>query len=160
MIRKFVKSAQRARVRVDCQEQKRVGLYWLYCIALNFFLLSYFFSLFSSFVLVLFSFSSCFLCCFFLVVQLQGDECAEGQYTDTRVTTGGCVDCPTGYVSTSNACLAIDQKKYRPNVDGKDTEYCKKGHYCDGMNIIPCPPGRSANARQENSCVECDRGKQ
>ena len=40
------------------------------------------------------------------------------------------------------------------------TEYCKKGHYCDGMNIIPCPPGRSANARQENSCVECDRGKQ
>ena len=155
-----MKSAQRARVRVDCQEQKRVGLYWLYCIALNFFLLSYFFSLFSSFVLVLFSFSSCFLCCFFLVVQLQGDECAEGQYTDTLVTNGGCVDCPTGYVSTSNACLALDQKKYRPNVDLLVTEYCKKGHYCDGMNIIPCPPGRSANARQENSCVECDRGKQ
>ena len=154
-----MKSAQRARVRVDCQEQKRVGLYWLYCIALNFFLLSYFFSLFSSFVLVLFSFSSCFLCCFFLVVQLQGDECAEGQYTDTLVTNGGCVDCPTGYVSTSNACLALDQKKYRPNVDVVFTEYCKKGHYCDGMNIIPCPPGRSANARQENSCVECDRGK-
>ena len=76
------------------------------------------------------------------------------------MTTGGCVDCPTGYVSTSNACLAIDQKKYRPNVHEKETEYCKKGHYCDGMNIIPCPPGRSANARQENSCVECDRGKQ
>ena len=103
-------------------------------------------------------------CCFFLVVQLKGEECEDGQYTDTRVTTGGCVDCPTGYVSTlnagSNACLAIDQKKYRPNVAETDTEYCKKGHYCDGMNIIPCPPGRSANARQENSCVECDRGKQ
>ena len=75
------------------------------------------------------------------------------------MTNGGCVDCPTGYVSTSNACLAIDQKKYRPNVNSEETEYCKKGHYCDGMNIIPCPPGRSANARQENSCVECDRGK-
>ena len=27
------------------------------------------------------------------------------------------------------------------------------------MNILPCPPGRSALSKQDNGCVACDRGK-
>ena len=104
------------------------------------------------------------------------EECEEGKYSDADTTAGTCLSCPTGYVSslvegtdskgaivpdskTYSACIAIDQKKFRPDPMLTKTKYCLAGHYCDGMNMLPCPPGRSALSEQELGCVECDRGK-
>ena len=41
----------------------------------------------------------------------------------------------------------------------KFPKYCKEGFYCDGMNMLPCPPGRSSQNKQDLGCVKCDRGK-
>ena len=67
-----------------------------------------------------------------------------GKYSDDDVVGGSCIACPTGYVSTTTSlCKAIDQKKYRPDPNVEKTKYCYAGHYCDGMNMLPCPPGNN-----------------
>ena len=67
-----------------------------------------------------------------------------GKYSDDDVVGGSCIACPTGYVSTTTSlCKAIDQKKYRPDPNVEKTKYCTAGHYCDGMNMLPCPPGNN-----------------
>ena len=81
----------------------------------------------------------CLMFCFF-----------SGKYSDDDVVGGSCISCPTGYVSTTTSlCKAIDQKKYRPDPNVEKTSYCLAGHYCDGMNMLPCPPGN--NMRTTNT---------
>ena len=86
--------------------------------------------------------------------------CNQGRHAP-KTGMPDCMDCPTGYIrADATKCATIDLKKFRPDISDPITVTdCPAGSFCDGLNVVPCPPGTWSNNRQEMACISCDRGR-